>query len=227
MEVMLWSSPMELIFKGSSQRRVLALTIDDAPSSGREDPTGGTAALLDLLGELKIPATFFCIGERVRAHRGMAARAVAEGHELGNHMWRDQWSVLLSEDAFHQQLELTEEVIQADLRQAGQPATPLKWFRPSGGWPTPQMVGWAQNRGYRTVLGSIWPFDGLKVPLLSAEKRLELQEAFVERFAHPGGILVMHDTPEANPLTRETLRTVVPRLKEEGYGFVTLSALLG
>ncbi len=32
MVVMLWSSPMELIFKGSSQRRVLALTIDDAPS---------------------------------------------------------------------------------------------------------------------------------------------------------------------------------------------------
>jgi peptidoglycan/xylan/chitin deacetylase (PgdA/CDA1 family) len=217
---------MELIFKGSSEQRVLALTLDDVPSSGAEQPGEGTMALLDLLGELQIPATLFCIGERVKAHPGMAARAVAEGHELGNHMWRDQWSVLLSEQAFVDQLEDTAAAIQADVRQAGLPATPLRWFRPSGGWPTPQMLRWVESRGYRTVLGSIWPFDGLSIPLISAEQRLELQQAFVTRFAHPGGIIVLHDTLEANPLTRQTLREVVPRLREEGYRFETLSGLL-
>jgi peptidoglycan/xylan/chitin deacetylase (PgdA/CDA1 family) len=218
---------MALIFKGSSDCRLLALTIDDGPCPGSEDPGGGTLALLDVLQGLAIPATLFLIGERVAAHPGVAARAVAAGHELGNHLWRDQWSLWLSEDAFSAQLGATAAAIQADLRNAGQSPTPLRWFRPGGGWPTPRMLRWAERRGYRTVLGSIWPCDGLPIPLLPSEARLALQETFVERYAHPGGIIVLHDTPAANPLTRATLQAVVPKLREEGYSFVTLSALLG
>jgi peptidoglycan/xylan/chitin deacetylase (PgdA/CDA1 family) len=56
---------MNLIFKGPSDRKVLALTIDDFPSSGIDEGGSGTMALLDLLDELAIPATFFAIGERV------------------------------------------------------------------------------------------------------------------------------------------------------------------
>jgi peptidoglycan/xylan/chitin deacetylase (PgdA/CDA1 family) len=218
---------MELIFKGSSERRVLALTIDDVPLSGLDAAETGTAALLDLLAELQIPATFFCMGERVAAHPGIVARAVAEGHELGNHLYGEAWAIGMPRQAFLQQLQNTAHTISEQLQAAGLPNPPLKWFRPSGGWPTPQMLGWAESQGYRTVLGSIWPFDGLSIPLLSPEKRLELQEQFVERFAHPGGILVLHDTEADNPHTRETLRVVVPKLKGEGYGFVTLSGLLG
>ena len=218
---------MALIFQGPSDRRLLALTIDDGPCSGGEDPAGGTGALLDVLGELAIPATLFLIGERVAAHRGMAARAVAAGHELGNHLWRDQWSLWQSKDAFIAQLEATAAAIQADLRNAGQSPAPLRWFRPGGGWPTPRMLRWAESRGYRTVLGTIWPGDGLPIPLLSSEARLALQEKFVERCAHPGGIIVLHDTPAANPLTRATLKAAVPKLREEGYSFVTLSGMLG
>lgn len=218
---------MELIFRGSDARRLLALSIDDGPSSGREEPGEGTAALLDLLAGLGIPATLFCIGERLRAHPGMAARAVAEGHELGNHMWRDQWSLFLGEQDFRRQLQLSAKAIQADLRKAGQDPVPLRWFRPGGGWPTPRMLRWAESCGYRTVLGSIWPFDGLPIPLLPAKDRLALQQRFVLRFAHPGGILVLHDTTQARSLTCATLRTVAPRLQAQGYRFVTLSQLLG
>lgn len=213
---------MELVFKGSAHSRLLALTIDDFPSSGL-----GSRALLDLLKELKIPATFFCIGKNVCDHPGMVTRAVNEGHELGNHMARDQWSVLLTKEQFIDQLQFTAIKIMQELEGSSSTAiTPLKWFRPSGGWPTPQMLAWAETLGYRTVLGSIWPFDGLSIPFLSNEVRTKLQEEFIERFAHPGGIIVMHDTEHFNPLTRETLKVVVPQLKAEGYTFVGLSELL-
>lgn len=184
-------------------------------------------ALLALLKELQVPATFFCIGERVAAHPGIAAQAVSEGHVLGNHMDRDEWSLRLSHEQFIEQLESTAKSIHADLVNHGAQPSPLVWFRPSGGWPTPQMLRWAESCGYRTVLGSIWPFDGLSLPLLSAELRVRMQEEFVQRFAHPGGIIVMHDTAEFNPLTRETLQVVVPMLKAEGYTFVSLADLLG
>jgi hypothetical protein len=49
----------------------------------------------------------------------------------------------------------------------------------------------------------------------------------VERFADPGGIVVLHDTEKDNPATRRTLQAVVPELKRRGYSFVTLSTLLG
>ena len=217
---------MDLILKGSTDARQLALTIDDFPSSGAKEAGSGSMALLDDLRELNIPATLFCIGERVQAHPGLAARAVQEGHELGNHMARDQWSILLNHEQFLQQLDFTANAINEDLKRSGMPPVQLRWFRPSGGWPTPRMVGWAERRGYQTVLGSIWPFDGLTVPMISSELRLEFQQRFVEIFAHPGGIIVLHDTTEFNPLTRETLREVVPMIKDKGFRFVTLSHLL-
>jgi peptidoglycan/xylan/chitin deacetylase (PgdA/CDA1 family) len=218
---------MELIFKGPSDSRLLALTIDDFPSSGAENPHEGTMALLDLLKELQIPATFFCIGQNVHDHPGMVSRAVKEGHELGNHMARDQWSALLTKDQFFDQIKDTSIIITQDLERSRTPLTQLQWFRPSGGWPTPRMLEWAETLGYRTVLGSIWPFDGLSLPLLSKEARTTFQQDFIERFAHPGGIIVIHDTKEFNPLTRETLQVVVPHLMAEGYTFVRLSQLLG
>jgi peptidoglycan/xylan/chitin deacetylase (PgdA/CDA1 family) len=217
---------MDLILKGATDARQLALTIDDFPSSGTTEANSGSMALLDDLKELNIPATFFCIGERVHAHHGLAARAVQEGHELGNHMARDQWSILLNQEQFLEQLDFTANAITEDLKRSWIPPVQLRWFRPSGGWPTPRMVEWAEGRGYKTVLGLIWPFDGLSVPLLSREMRLEFQQRLVEHLAHPGGIIVLHDTREFNPLTRETLREVVPILKDEEFSFVTLSQLL-
>jgi peptidoglycan/xylan/chitin deacetylase (PgdA/CDA1 family) len=98
---------LNVISKGPSDRKVLALTIDDFPSSGIDESGSGTMALLDLLDELAIPANLFPIGERVREHPGMAAWAVAAGHELSNHMWRDQWSFSLPKAAFLRQLDDT------------------------------------------------------------------------------------------------------------------------
>ena len=212
---------MNLIFKGPSDRKLLALTIDDFPSSGIAESGSGTMALLDLLNELAIPATFFAIGEQVCEHPGMAARAVAAGHELGNHMWRDQWSFSLPKAVFLRQLDDTSAAIKKDLAAAGLTA-PLHWFRPSGGWPHPPMLEWARSRGFQTVLGLIWPLDGLGIaPPESA------QRWFVEQFAHPGGIVVLHDSKDANPATRRTLLQDVPDLQQKGYKFVTLSTLLG
>jgi peptidoglycan/xylan/chitin deacetylase (PgdA/CDA1 family) len=71
------------------------------------------------------------------------------------------------------------------------------------------------------VLGSIWPLDGLGIPAPE-----QAQRWFVEQFAHPGGIVILHDTKDANPATRRTLLQEVPELQQRGFSFVTLSTLL-
>ena len=158
----------------------MALTIDDFPSSGSEHRGSGSMALLDLLAELSIPATFFAIGEQVHEHPGMAARAVEQGHELGNHMWRDEWSIRLDREEFLQQLDQTAAVISNDLA-AAELGAPLRWFRPAGGWLHPPMVQWAASRGYRTVLGSLWPLDGQSICSNTADAALVFENVRASR----------------------------------------------
>ena len=49
---------------------------------------------------------------------------------------------------------------------------------------------------------------------------------FVRLNAHPGGILVLHDTPGLSGRTLDTLRCIVPDLRRRGYRFVPLKELL-
>jgi peptidoglycan/xylan/chitin deacetylase (PgdA/CDA1 family) len=68
----------------------VALTFDDGP-----DPLG-TPAILDILAEFGITATFFVLGRQVAAHRGVARRLTAEGHEIGLHGWHHRNSLFVS-----------------------------------------------------------------------------------------------------------------------------------
>lgn len=57
----------------------IALTFDDGPQPGSTD------RLLDILGELGAPATFFCVGKNVLRHPDLVGRMLTEGHAVGSH----------------------------------------------------------------------------------------------------------------------------------------------
>lgn len=57
----------------------VALTFDDGPDPER------TPAVLDLLAQRGVRATFFLVGERAETHPELVRRMVAEGHVVGNH----------------------------------------------------------------------------------------------------------------------------------------------
>lgn len=59
--------------------KTMYLTFDDGPSAEN------TSAVLDILKEHNIKATFFVIGENVRRHPEVARRIVEEGHTIGIH----------------------------------------------------------------------------------------------------------------------------------------------
>jgi peptidoglycan-N-acetylglucosamine deacetylase len=65
----------------ANQTRRLTLTFDNGPIPGVTD------AVLDILARRDLKATFFVVGEQLRAPgaRALAERAVAEGHWVGNH----------------------------------------------------------------------------------------------------------------------------------------------
>ncbi|MFQ6538226.1 MULTISPECIES: chitin deacetylase family protein [Aphanothece] len=199
-----------VIFCGTGARKRLALTIDDGPSGP------GSQALLELLEELQVPATFFLIGSHLERDPAFPRRALQQGHSLGNHLWRDERSAALEEAVFLQQLRDTERSVE---RAACPESVTWRWCRPGQGWFHNRMLAWLAGRRYRLVLGSIFPWDTLKPPL-------GFVRWFVLANAHPGGILVLHDTPALNGRTRQALQRIIPALRRRGYSFVPLAELL-
>ncbi|HVU33957.1 MAG TPA: polysaccharide deacetylase family protein [Opitutaceae bacterium] len=73
-----------------SRARIASFTVDveqDCPPflETCRGMTEGMPALLDLLAELQVRATFFTTGEMARRFPDIVARVVADGHELGCH----------------------------------------------------------------------------------------------------------------------------------------------
>lgn len=65
--------------------KTMYLTFDDGPSEEN------TSAVLDILQERGIRATFFVVGENVRRHPEVARRIVEEGHTIGIHCNRHEY----------------------------------------------------------------------------------------------------------------------------------------
>ena len=63
---------------GSRGSGKIALTFDDGPGEA-------TSAILDMLKQAEIRATFFLCGQNVERYPDLARRIAEEGHEIGNH----------------------------------------------------------------------------------------------------------------------------------------------
>ena len=134
----------DVIFRVSlRRRRLVALTLDDAPGEL-------TPQLLELLEAHGARATFFIIAEAAARHPQHLADIAAAGHELGNHMAADEPSWRLSPREFARQVADVEELL-ARHRPA---TTARRWFRPGHGVFRPHMLATLRAHGLTGVLGS-------------------------------------------------------------------------
>lgn len=211
----LWTAPRWLVprlavrsprcrYAVETPERAIALTIDDGPDAMH------TPTILRLLQASGARATFFLISERVAGREALVAAAVAEGHELGNHLTRDEPSIRLPPAAFT-----------AAVREAGTVLGrfgPVRWVRPGSGWYTGAMLDTIEREGYRCALGSIYPYDA-HVP------SIRLAVAYILSNARPGAVIVLHEGGGRGRRTVEVLRQVLPILRARRYRVVTLSEL--
>lgn len=194
-----------MVFHGPTDRRAVALTIDDGP-----DPAT-TPALLDTLDRLGVRATLFLIGERAAAAPALVADIAGRGHEIGHHMWRDRASARLAPDELTAAMDRTSTAL-------ARVALP-RWLRPGHGAPTERLVAAAEARGMRVVVGDVPALD-THVPYPG------LVAAYLARMAAPGGILTVHDGGDRGVRARAVLERLVPKLRRKGLKPVTLGELL-
>ena len=203
------SAHPDVLFYVDTDRPVVALTLDDGP-----DPSV-TPRILDLLAQHDARATFFLIGDRVPGNEALLERMRAGGHELANHLCRDEPAIGLSAADFERQLVRTDSLLAA---AGGAGAGGGRWMRPGSGWFNDRMVDQVAAHGYRVALGSVYPHDLLlRSPRLIAE--------FVLRRAFAGSVLILHDGDGDPERTLRVLERVLPALKARGFEVRTLSEL--
>ena len=83
---------------GNRSSNMVALTFDDGPSAEF------TPAILDILKEYNVPATFFMVGVHVEKYPEIAQRIVDEGHEIGNHTYSHRNIPTLSTIDLHKEI---------------------------------------------------------------------------------------------------------------------------
>lgn len=195
----------DVLFRVESDAPLVGLTFDDGPHPAL------TPRLLDVLAEHDAHATFFVIGERVPSNEAILRRLVGEGHELANHLMLDEPSARLPAAEFARQLRQTHDLLA--------PFGPVRWFRPGHGWYTRRMLGQLRAEGYQCALASAYALE-FHIP------STRYAAWHILRNAHPGAVIVLHDGAADRQRTVETLRRVLPALRQRGYRVVTLSELV-
>ncbi|KAJ5746868.1 uncharacterized protein N7511_008564 [Penicillium nucicola] len=200
----------DVLFHVPTEEKVVALTVDDAPSPH-------TAEILRLLQLHNAAATFFLIGSQISAHEDILVDLVRAGNELANHAMYDEPSRALSDEALRDQIRTVHAQIEVAYAAAGTQTQPENWlFRPGSGFFSSRMRLVVKDLGYRLVLGDVYPHDP-QVPYWTLNARHILS------MVKPGSIIICHDRRE---WTVPMLQKVLPELSRRGYRVVTVSSLL-
>jgi peptidoglycan/xylan/chitin deacetylase (PgdA/CDA1 family) len=213
------------VFCGSVPQREIALTFDDEIRPAIFLGVGGLAETLEVN---QARATFFVLGYQVRATPNIFRSLAARGHEIENHTWAHDDIVKLEKrrglDAVRATIARTSMAIAA---ATGRRPT---FFRPPY---------WSMNRGLKDAIGA----QGYRVMTVGDP---DINSLDYDDFAHhrPASVLlarlkefirareakgiyrhvlVFHELPQ----TRDALRELLPKLRQEGYRFVTLSEWYG
>jgi peptidoglycan/xylan/chitin deacetylase (PgdA/CDA1 family) len=168
------------------------LTFDDGPWTD-------TPAVLDLLAQYRIKATFCMVGRQVATHAALVQRIVAEGHTLCNHTWsHDEMLRTRAADGIAAELQRTNDAIHAVV-----PSAVIRYFRAPGGNFSPQIVSIAAGMGMASISWNVDPQDW---------RGPGVQSIITDVLANtrPGSIVLLHDG--AGPQTVAALRTILPEL---------------
>ena len=213
---LLWWSYSGAIIRFSVDEKLVVLTYDDGPNPPH------TQALLKVLKEHDVEATFFLKGRNIEAFPELARAVAGEGHEIGNHSYSHRPMLSFSKE------DMREEVVRTNLLIENELGYQPVLFRPPYG---------AQGPGLKRALDELDMISIIMSDHGTDWERTDpkrIADAVLESVA-PGSIVLLHDghgdvdDPLAQSSRAATVAAtgiIIRELKEEGYQFATVGELL-
>ena len=201
---------------------MIALTFDDGPDARY------TPALLDVLKQENVPATFFVMGKNGQAEPDLLRRIVNEGHEIGNHTFTHPNLGEIPGRMTDLELNATQRLIESITGRS----TVL--FRPpyfgDAEADTPEEVEpaiRAQKLNYVMVGLRIDPGDWK--PGVTADEIVQktIFKAMDKNPETRGQVVLLHDSGGEREATVEALPRLIHELRARGFKFVLVSDLAG
>ena len=183
--------------------KLIALTFDDGPDNRY------TTAILDILKEKEVKATFFVVGQQVSKNPEVLQRIVDEGHAVGNHTYNHKDLSELNKK------QIIEEVNTADAAiKKAVGFTPVMFRAPYGA--VSDILKTLLKANNRELIG--WTIDTRDWAGTSADNICKM----IKNEAKPGGIILMHSFGGKHiKNTVKALPEVIDELEQMGYTLVT------
>ena len=189
----------DIEFRGPADGNTVYLTIDDSA-----DPES-TPAILDVLKAHNVQATFFVISDYTQGEKAaLIQRMASDGHTVAHHMQSGHPVWKMGMDDFKRRFDAAEKRLQSF------GVAPI--MRPGDGLIRDEQAAYVKTKGYRIILGTVFPFD-------QSKQSETLMRYFISKSVHPGAIIILHDSHNRGLRTARVLDTIIPRLKKDGYRF--------
>jgi peptidoglycan/xylan/chitin deacetylase (PgdA/CDA1 family) len=195
------------LYGGNSYLPEIALTFDDGPNPLY------TFQILAILQKYHVNATFFVIGSHAAAYPALVQQESQQENIIGNHTWTHPQLIYLSHAAVRHELQSTSNEIQADTG-----VLPTVFRPPYGGF-NRSVQSIAASLGLSTVLWNVDPKDWSR-PGTNAIIQNVLKSV------HNGSIILLHDGGGNRSETVAALPTIITRLAQRGFQFVTIPRMI-
>ncbi|SFC73710.1 Peptidoglycan/xylan/chitin deacetylase, PgdA/CDA1 family, partial [Alkalibacterium subtropicum] len=202
------AAPAQSISRGNTTEKVVALTFDD----GADGTNINT--ILQILSTHNVTATFFLTGSGANHHPQAIRNISNQGHQLGNHSYSHPYFTQISAAETVSQLQRAEDTIR---QITGRSTKPI--FRPPYGAYNSTVLQRVGDAGYPYSI--MWTIDTID---WTGNSSSDIVSRVMNRIV-PGAIVLMHTGAGASG-TPGALPTMITRLKNAGYRFVTINQLL-
>ena len=202
------------IYTARPTNRAIALTFDDGPWPET------TKAILDILEENDAKATFFTIGNQIASNTEQVKRAHDMGCQICTHTWDHAagsgQGVSINTMSADEQVQEVQKGYAAIKEVLGE--EPAHVLRAPGG------------NFFGDSISILWDYVDAEIgwDVDTEDWRRPGTEAIYNMImsVQPGQVILMHDGGGDRSQTVEALKQALPRLKEQGYTFVTVDELL-
>ena len=184
----------DLLWRFSTNKKVLYLTFDDGPHPSL------TPWVLGCLKQFHAKATFFFVGHNVEKHLDLYQQVLEEGHHVGNHTHNHLRGWTTNNKKYIANVAQCQKLVNSTL------------FRPPYGRITPKQIR-QLKRTYTIVMWDVlsWDFRQKTAP----EKCVRN----VIKHSRPGSIIVFHDNKNAGENIKHSLPLILSHFSKLGYRF--------